>query len=450
MASELPMTQKIGVIFKEGSPMTKASFLIMGLRNLAGKQLVKGALFLLSEIAFIFFMATKGVSALHGLITLGTNTQGWQYDENLGFKVRVAGDNSMLLLIFGICTIMLCLGMFLIWRVNVKSAGKIDWLAHEKKHIPSFVEEVHDLLDGRFHLTLLAIPTASIIFFTVLPLFYMMSIAFTSYDHKHLPPKNLFDWVGFANFGNVLSGNISGTFFPLLGWTLIWATLATFTCFFFGVVLAVLLNAKGVVGKKVLRTLFVITMAIPPFVSLLVMRNLLHASGPVNTLLLNAGLISAPVPFLTNGLWAKISIIFVNMWIGIPASMLITTGVIINLPEEQLEAARIDGANSFQIFRNITFPQILTVMAPSLIQQFVGNINNFNVIYLLTGGLPSNSNYYGAGETDLLVTWLYKLTVDNADYNLASVIGIITFLLSAGLSLIVYTRTSSYKEGRNA
>lgn len=89
-------------------------------------------------------------------------------------------------------------------------------------------------------------------------------------------------------------------------------------------------------------------------------------------------------------------------------------------------------------------------MAPTLIQQFVGNINNFNVIYLLTGGLPSNSNYYGAGETDLLVTWLYKLTVDNADYNLASVIGIITFVLSAGLSLIVYTRTSSYKEGRNA
>lgn len=350
MASEFPKAQKVSRIFKEGSSLTKASFLIMGLQNLASKQLVKGALFLFSELAFIFFMATTGIQALRELITLGTTTQGWQFDESLGFKVRVAGDNSMLLLIFGICTILLCVAMILIWRVNVKSAGTIDRLQREGKHIPNFVEEVHDLLDGRFHLTLLAIPTASIIFFTVLPLVYMISIAFTSYDHNHLPPKNLFDWVGFSNFGNVLSGNISGTFFPLLGWTLIWATLATFTCFFFGVVLAVLLNAKGVVGKKALRTLFVITMAIPPFVSLLVMRNLLHASGPVNTLLLNAGLITSPVPFLTNGLWAKISIIFVNMWIGIPASMLITTGVIINLPEEQLEAARIDGAITVKFF----------------------------------------------------------------------------------------------------
>ncbi|EFR98307.1 sugar ABC transporter, permease protein, partial [Listeria ivanovii FSL F6-596] len=86
---------------------------------------------------------------------------------------------------------------------------------------------------------------------------------------------------------------------------------------------------------------------------------------------------------------------------------------------------------------------------PSLIQQFIGNINNFNVIYLLTGGGPSNSNFYGAGDTDLLVTWLYKLTVEAADYNLASVIGIVTFILSAAFSLFAYTRTNSYKEGSN-
>lgn len=442
--------ENIGSIFTNGSPVTKLSFLIMGARNFAGKQIVKGLLFLITEVAFCYFLATKGVYFLQNLVSLGTKTQGWQFDETLGFKVRVAGDNSMLLLIYGICTLFAIVGFLIIWHLNVKSAGHLDRLAAEGKQAPGFVYEVKDFLDGRFYVTLLSIPTASVVLFTVLPLVYMISIAFTSYDHNHLPPKNLFDWVGFANFGNVLTGNISSTFFPLLGWTLVWATFATFTCFFFGVVLALMLNAKGVLGKKVLRTLFVITMAVPPFVSLLVMKNLLHASGPINTLLMNWHLISAPIPFLTDGLMAKISIIVVNMWIGIPASMLITTGVILNLPEEQLEAARIDGANPFQIFRFITFPQILTVMAPTLIQQFVGNINNFNVIYLLTGGLPTNSNYYAAGETDLLVTWLYKLTVDSADYNLASVIGIITFSLSAVLSLVVYTRTNSYKEGKTA
>jgi len=114
---------------------------------------------------------------------------------------------------------------------------------------------------------------------------------------------------------------------------------------------------------------------------------------------------------------------------------------------QQIEAAEIDGASKFQIFKSITFPQILLIMAPSLIQQFIGNINNFNVIYFLTGGGPTNSEYYQAGSTDLLVTWLYKLTVSAKDYNLASVIGILIFAISATFSLLAYTRSSSFKEG---
>ena len=125
---------------------------------------------------------------------------------------------------------------------------------------------------------------------------------------------------------------------------------------------------------------------------------------------------------------------------------MIVTSVLTNLPEDQLEAARIDGANTFQIFRKITLPQIIFIMTPTLIQQFIGNINNFNVIYLLTGGAPMNSNYYAAGDTDLLVTWLYKLTVEKADYNLASTIGIITFIVCAVFSLIAYTRSAAYNK----
>lgn len=433
--------------FKYSSAPTKLSYFIMGTRNLAGRQIAKGLFFLLTQIAFILFMIRAGADAIKGLVTLGEKTQDWQFDEALGIKVRVAGDNSMLLLIYGICTLFVIIAMIILWRSNVKSAIHLDELKNVNKKAPNIVEEIHSLFDKRFHYTLLTIPTLSIVLFTVLPLMYMISIAFTSYDHNHLPPKNLFDWIGISNFGNMIQGSMSKTFGPLLAWTIIWAIFATFTCFFFGVILALLLNVKGVIGKKVLRMLFVITMAVPAFISLLVMKNLLHASGPLNTMLLNMGAIAEPIPFLTDGLFAKISVIVVNMWIGIPASMLIATAVIINLPEEQLEAARLDGANSLQLFRFITFPQILVVMAPTLIQQFVGNINNFNVIYLLTGGLPTNSNYYGAGETDLLVTWLYKLTVDNADYNLASVVGIITFVLCATLSIVVYTRTNSYKEG---
>jgi arabinogalactan oligomer/maltooligosaccharide transport system permease protein len=270
----------------------------------------------------------------------------------------------------------------------------------------------------------------------------MISIAFTNYDHNHLPPKNLFTWVGFENFGNVLNGSIAETFFPVLGWTLTWAVAATVSSFLLGVLLAMLINAKGIKGKKAYRTLFILTMAMPQFISLLIMANLFADAGLVNATLMNWGWINSPLPFLSDGTWAKFTIIFVNLWVGIPATMLVTTGILQNLSQDQVEAAEIDGANKFQIFRDITFPQILFVMAPSLIQQFIGNINNFNVIYLLTGGGPNNSNYYNAGDTDLLVTWLYKLTVDAADYNLASVIGILIFVLSAVFSLMAYKRVN--------
>ncbi|MGX7030196.1 carbohydrate ABC transporter permease [Vagococcus zengguangii] len=431
-------------LFKEGDLATKLSYFVMGSANFANKQFVKGLGFLALEVGFIAWLAMNGIKALSMLQTLGTKTQGWILDEELGIEIQQPGDNSMLLLLFGIAALIV-IAMFLVMYVmNLKSARKIHLLKQEGKALPTLKEDLRSLLNENFHITLMTIPLLGVLMFTVLPLIYMVSIAFTSYDHNHLPPKNLFSWVGFENFGKVITGDIASTFFPVFGWTMVWAVLATATTFFFGILLALLINAKGVKGKKVWRTIFVITMAVPQFVSLLLMANMFNGAGPVNALLQNWGLISEPIPFLTDGLLAKITIIFVNMWVGIPVTMLVATGIITNLPTDQIEAAEIDGATKLQVFKNITFPQILFVMAPSLIQQFIGNINNFNVIFLLTGGQPANSNFYNAGETDLLVTWLYKLTVSAADYNLASVIGILIFVLSAVFSLIAYTRSGSY------
>ncbi len=434
-------------LFKKGDAMTKLSFLIMGSANFANKQWLKGFIFLGSQVAFLFWLIRNGLTALSMLSTLGTQEQGLVMDKKLGIPVLQEGDNSMLILLFGIAAILLCILMIVLYIVNLKSARHLYELKQAGQKAPTTMEDLSSLLNERFHATLMTIPLLGVLFFTILPLMYMISIAFTNYDHNHLPPKNLFTWVGFSNFANVLNGKMAATFFPVLSWTLIWAVIATATCFFFGVLLALLINRKGIKFKGLWRTIFVITLAVPQFVSLLIMRNLLNGAGPINATLMSWGLIDTAIPFLTDPLWAKISVIFVNMWIGLPATMLVSTGIIQNLPEDQIEAARIDGANAFQIFRNITFPQILFVMTPALIQQFIGNINNFNVIFLLTGGGPTNSDYYGAGSTDLLVTWLYNLTLNTMDYNLASVIGILIFILSAVFSLIAYTRTNSFKEG---
>ena len=133
------------------------------------------------------------------------------------------------------------------------------------------------------------------------------------------------------------------------------------------------------------------------------------------------------------------------MWVGIPYTVLSCTGILMNIPEDLYESAKIDGANPFRMYANITLPYMMFVMGPSLISSFVGNINNFNVIFLLTGGVPVNSNKFIAGDTDLLVTWLYKLTVNENNYKMASVIGIVVFVIVAVISLIFYSRSKAVK-----
>jgi arabinogalactan oligomer/maltooligosaccharide transport system permease protein len=152
------------------------------------------------------------------------------------------------------------------------------------------------------------------------------------------------------------------------------------------------------------------------------------------------------VPWLTDPFWAKVTVIVVNMWVGIPVSMVLIMGILTTIPRDMYEAAEVDGASIFQKFRIITLPMVLFSTAPILITQFAGNINNFNVIFLLTNGDPVKGDYQYAGATDLLVTWLYKLTLNNNKYNVASAIGIIIFVIIAAFSIWNYRRTRSFKE----
>ena len=122
--------------------------------------------------------------------------------------------------------------------------------------------------------------------------------------------------------------------------------------------------------------------------------------------------------------------------------MLIATGILMNLPTDQLESARVDGANKVQTFRYITMPYMLQVTAPTLVTDFVKNINNFNVIFLLTDGVYTTTNQLMANsqakEVDLLVTWLFNLTQNYYNYKMAAVIGIVVFLVCAVFTLVAF------------
>ncbi len=341
--------------------------------------------------------------------------------------------------------------------IELEYKDKID---HTGKPLKSGKDDLQSLVDDQFHKTLLALPLIGIIIFTVLPIVFMILVAFTNYNgaENNGYSNNLFHWVGWDNFNTILnwnSGNkaYSAAFGEILGWTLLWAFFATFSNYFLGMVVAIMINKKGIKLKKFWRTVLVLTIAIPQFISLLYVSKMFSDNGMILTFMRDHFHIDPNFSFIgtsANPWVARLTIIIINIWIGIPYLMLIATGILMNIPADLYESAQIDGANVWQQYTKITLPYMLFVTGPYLLTSFIGNMNNFNVIYLLTGGGPTNAAASTAagsvGYTDLLVTWLFKITTGaGAEYYMASVIGILIFVVVSILSLIVYNIIPSTK-----
>ena len=432
----------------KGSIWTRLSFLVMGTGCVRYKQYVRGLIYFLTEIGFFYFFRNFALQYLSKFNTLGTETQKKVWNEELQIFQRFPGDNSMLILLYSVLSLAVVLVFLYIWYANIRDAWNAQQNLEQGRKIDSFRDDLRSLTHERFHMTLLSMPMLTLVLFTLLPIIFMILIAFTNFDADHQPPGNLFTWVGMTNVTDIFLGNEikTNTFFGLLGWTIVWAILATFTNYILGMLLAVAINSKMVKLKQVWRTCFIIAIAIPQFVSLLLISRALEPAGAVNVLLQKLGLIDSPLPFLLDPTLARIVVVVVNMWIGIPYTMMTFSGVLMNIPAELYESAEIDGAGPIKKFTSITLPYMIFVTAPATITTFVTNFNNFNVIYLLTGGGPFSLDYYQAGKTDLLVTWLYKLTVNRNDYSLASTIGIFIFILVSTCSLIVYNRTGAVQK----
>lgn len=421
------------------------SAICMGLGQLYNRQWIKGVILLIVGISSLYYFINNLGDAIWGMTTLGE--QGSHLEKVNGLTQMVAGDHSINLLIEGLIT-MIMFALFLIgYYANIKNAYNAGKLREQGGKPNNFRQTLYYIFEWKFAQSFLTLPAIGILFFTVMPIIFMVMLAFTNYSApNNLPPANLVDWVGFKTFTNLVAlKSWSHTFFGVLTWTIIWAVLATVTTYFGGVLVALLIQQKGIRFKGVWRVILIIPYAIPQLISLLVMRNMFNGQfGPINQYLRYFGL--EGLPWLTDPVWAKVTVIIVNMWVGIPVSMLLVMSVLTTIPKDLYEAADVDGATGFQKFKIITLPMILFSTAPVLITQFAGNINNFNLIFLLTNGNPVVGDYQYAGATDLLVTWLYKLTLDQQRYSMASAIGIIIFMIIATFSIYNYRRTRSFKE----
>ncbi len=440
----------IGRTFKNGDWKTRTSYIIMGFGNLARGQVLRGLLFLLFEVAFIVYMIFAGAHWLSLLPSLGkVAPQVDVYVEELDTYTNIpAPDSSFKILLYGTLSIIFMICLIYTWRLNIKQNKIAEQIIKSGKKIKSNKDDLKSALDDQFHKTLLALPTLGIIIFTMLPILFMILIAFTNFDAQHDGANNnLFTWIGMDNFNQLLGWNngetsFSATFGEILTWTLLWAFIATFSNYFLGMFVAMMINKKGIKMKKLWRTVLVLTIAIPQFISLMYVSKMFADKGIINGILQKWHWIEEPIRFWGDKWSARWTVILINIWIGIPYLMLITTGILMNIPQDLYESAKIDGANPFQQYTKITLPYVLFVTAPYLLTSFIGNINNFNVIYLLTGGGPKNpgsmSSGAPAGYTDLLITWLFKLTTQDSNYKLAAVIGIMVFIVVSVISLIVY------------
>lgn len=373
---------------------------------------------------------TKG---LWGLFTLGT-------------VPGVGGDHSTLLLINGILTLMALLVFVGIFIWNIRDAYRLGRQLDETGKIEAQSSRVQRRKAFPY---LVLLPIGIIIALIVfMPIVFSVLTAFTDYDANHMPPAQLVSWVGLKNFFKLFNVPIwSQTFFSVLGWTVIWAVCATFSTYFLGLFQALILNSRHVKHRGIFQTIYILPWAIPGMISLLVFRNLLNGQfGPLNQFLMDIHLINSRIPFLTDPTIAKLSVILVNLWMGFPQFMVMLLGIMSNQDTNLYEAAEIDGANKMQVFAHIKLPLLTNATAPLIVMNLAGNFNAFGSIYFLTNGGPTNPSYQFAGDTDILISWIYKLTLDQRMYSMAAVMNILIFAFIAAVSIWNFRRTNAFKE----
>nr|MBC7243863.1 ABC transporter permease subunit [Chloroflexota bacterium] len=279
---------------------------------------------------------------------------------------------------------------------------------------------------------------------TFIPAVVSVILAFTNYSVLHLQ-----DWrfIGLRNFEKIILGSKRAEFLGVFTWTVTWAILSTLLAFSTGLLLALLLNNRKIKERNLYRTVLILPWAMPSTITILTWAGLLNTSfGPINRILIQLGF--KAVPWLSHPSWVKVTCLIVNLWIGFPFMMTACLGALQSISEELYDAAKIDGAGTWQLFRYVTFPLLRSATLPLLISSFAFQFTNFSVIYLLTGGGPYTNPGSLAGATDLLATYMYKMAFasNDRDYALAAANGILIFLIVGSLTVINSWLTGAFKE----
>lgn len=276
------------------------------------------------------------------------------------------------------------------------------------------------------------------IFIVLVPIMTAILLSLTSMDPKH---QSKFTWVGFENYKMIALGEgIAGkAFWLILGWTIVWTlaatTLAILLGFFF---LAILVNNERIKGKVIFfRSVYLLPWAVPSFITVMFFSIMFSPNGAL-TEIISSIFFGQQIVVKNNPNLSRLTLILIQGWLGSSYVFLLSTGVLQSIPGDLYEAAQIDGATAWQKLKRITLPIVLFQTAPLLVGQYTFNFNNFSTVYLFNTGGPFNPTKYGnlAGTTDLLISYIFKLTTEKKQYQ--AIGAAITVVISLGLMLFAF------------
>lgn len=281
---------------------------------------------------------------------------------------------------------------------------------------------------------------------SVVPIVYSVYIAFTNFSASHYLA---FDWVGFANFGRIVAGTDRSEFLRVLIWTVVFAALSVGISLLIGHLLALLLNNPRLSGSRVYRTVLILPWALPVTLTALCWSVILNSQfGPLNGVLLRLGF--EAIPWLSEPLWARLAVVYVNVWLTYPFMLTVNLGALQGISQEMYEVAEIDGAGATAKWRFVTLPALVATLTPLLVAAFAAHFNAFNVIYLITGGGPALPGGQDAGATDNLLTFTYKTMYYGKNYGRTAAYGILIFLIVGPLTFLNFRLSGALRMQENA
>lgn len=409
-----------------------------GLGQILNKQYIKGLLFLLGSL-FIYLVAIPYAlgygnyqgDGVAGLITLGEG----------GKRL----DKSVIYLIEGVIAIFLLLFAFAIMYFSFRDARTVEKQKIQGIRPKNWALSSKAVSEEGFPFAVTMPSLVLVTFIVLVPIVTTILLSFAGWDPQH---QSKFQWIGFDNYLNLFGGRglAAGLFWRILSWTLIWTFGASTLSILVGFFLALLLNSDRIKGKFLLRTIYLLPWATPAFVTIMFFSIMLSADG-ILTNILNS--ITGQQLFVKNSTeLTRIALILIKTWLGSSYIFILSTGVLQSIPNDLYEAAQIDGATAWQKLTKITLPLVLFQTMPLLIGQYTFNFNDFTIIWLFNGGGPPNTSLYGnlAGSSDILISYIFKLTMNNQFQSLGAAIAIIISLGLMAVTYIGFSRSKAFKE----